>query len=487
MLFIGTNIILACISVGFGFVLNGLGNRYRHLLQDINSTLTSFDTSSIKIKWIEQPLDHFDKKNINTWNMRYMERLDKWKKDGPIYLFMYGEGEASQVFLQTGILYELAEETNGAMLLSEHRYYGKSKPFEELTTENLKFLSSRQALADTARLLELVKSEPQYENSKIVVVGGSYAGNLAAWMRLLYPNLINAAIASSAPVLAKKDFYEYLEHVSDDFEQHGTEDCMEKINEIFTTYEKRFRTVDGIKQLKKEEYICEDTDMTKVENQQLFFLDKSSAFMYIAQYGNPDVIKTYCEDIKNTSLVFSSKVDENDFYDTKNNCYDYEFEEMIQNTKEIDWLVSWTYQTCTEFSYFPSTSSNKHPFTDNISMDLFYKMCTKTFGPNFDEKRIEAGVMETNMMYGGLTPNVTKVVFVNGDLDPYHRLSILEDLSYEAPAKVIPRTSHCRDLFSNRSGDPEELIEARYYIKYLIKKWIGLGDYNKPNEIKHTT
>ena len=48
-------------------------------------------------------------------------------------------------------------------------------------------------------------------NKKIkwIVVGGSYAGNLAAWSRMMYPDLIHSAYASSAPVLVKSDFYEY--------------------------------------------------------------------------------------------------------------------------------------------------------------------------------------------------------------------------------------------------------------------------------------
>jgi hypothetical protein len=32
----------------------------------------------------------------------------------------------------------------------EHRYYGKSSPFKRLATENLRFLSSKQALFDLA-------------------------------------------------------------------------------------------------------------------------------------------------------------------------------------------------------------------------------------------------------------------------------------------------------------------------------------------------
>ncbi|XP_026739316.1 putative serine protease K12H4.7 [Trichoplusia ni] len=481
MHFVELNIILSsCFYFSDAFGLYGLGNGYRFFLKELNSTFGAFDSSPISSKWIRQPLDHFDQNETRAWHMRYFERLDYWKRKGPIYLFINGEGPASRVFLQTGILYELAKETKGAMYLAEHRYYGKSKPFKDLTTENLAYLSSRQALADFAKLLRAIKMSPKYNESKVVVVGGSYAGNLAAWMRLLYPNLVDAAIASSAPVLAKKDFYEYLENVSEDFEQHGTPGCFEKIKEIFNRYDELFKTSAGIEQLKEEEQICESTDMNKSENKQLFFLDKTSEFMYEAQYGSPESIKGFCEDLTNTSKVFSAKDDDSDLWNEKNNCFDYDFDDMIENMRQVDWIMAWTYQTCTEFGYFPTTNSDNQPFTNNVFVDLFYSLCTKTYGDDFDEKRIDEGIERANNMYGGLKPNVTQVVFVNGDLDPYHKLGVLEDVSYEAPAKIIPLSSHCRDLFSDRAKDPEELKEARKYIKYLIKRWIGAGEYKKP-------
>ena len=43
----------------------------------------------------------------------------------------------------------------GAMYISiEHRYYGESLPFAEFTAANLQWLSSQQALADTANFIE---------------------------------------------------------------------------------------------------------------------------------------------------------------------------------------------------------------------------------------------------------------------------------------------------------------------------------------------
>ena len=46
-------------------------------------------------------------------------------------------------------------------------------------------------------------------SNKWVSFGGSYPGMLAGWVRLKFPELIHAGVASSAPVHAKLDMNEY--------------------------------------------------------------------------------------------------------------------------------------------------------------------------------------------------------------------------------------------------------------------------------------
>lgn len=78
--------------------------------------------------------------------------------------------------------------------------------FSDLSTDNLRFLSSRQALADLAHFRTTIAEARGLTNAKWVAFGGSYPGSLAAWFRLKYPHMVHAAVASSAPVLATVNF-----------------------------------------------------------------------------------------------------------------------------------------------------------------------------------------------------------------------------------------------------------------------------------------
>lgn len=115
------------------------------------------------------------------------------------------------------------------MVALEHRYYGESQPFTNedggWSVRNLKWLSTKQALADTAYFLEQLGKQPDFPIDNVVIVGGSYAGAFAAWFKHLYPQHVKAAWSSSGVIEAVEmyDQYDVDLYMS---AQYTTNDCV---------------------------------------------------------------------------------------------------------------------------------------------------------------------------------------------------------------------------------------------------------------------
>ena len=69
------------------------------------------------------------------------------------------------------------------------------------------FLTSDQALADIASFIPHFNRLHGLKNARWVAFGGGYGGSLAAWLRVKYPRLTVGAVASSAPIWPKIDFW----------------------------------------------------------------------------------------------------------------------------------------------------------------------------------------------------------------------------------------------------------------------------------------
>lgn len=110
------------------------------------------------------------------------------------------------------------------------RYYGETMPFGNKSysgPEFLGYLTSTQALADYAVLLDILKDKYKAHDSPVIAFGGSYGGMLAAWMRLKYPSSVYAALSSSAPIFQFTDltpcdsYYKIIASVFSVSSSHG--------------------------------------------------------------------------------------------------------------------------------------------------------------------------------------------------------------------------------------------------------------------------
>jgi serine protease 16 len=170
-------------------------------------------------------LDHFDGSVGATprhWRQRYYFDSRFWCGSGcPVFLYIGGEGPQGPPSPRLYI-WTLAEKHGALLVALEHRFYGESRPTADLSTANLQYLTSSQALADLARFRSMISAYqpgvtdtssspplvlPASPNaSKWVSFGGSYPGNLATWLKAKYPALVDGTVGSSAPVLAHYDF-----------------------------------------------------------------------------------------------------------------------------------------------------------------------------------------------------------------------------------------------------------------------------------------
>lgn len=182
------------------------------------------------------PIDHFHNEsqyephNDGTFNNRYWFDASHYKPGGPIILFVAGEASGDYRFplLEKGILYQLASAHGGIGVILEHRYYGTSFPFDNISVEDARFLTTEQSLADAAYFARNVVF-PGLENENLtssdapwIVYGVSYSGGQSAFLRKLYPDVFWGGISSSGVTEAIIDYWRYFEPVR----QYGPTDCI---------------------------------------------------------------------------------------------------------------------------------------------------------------------------------------------------------------------------------------------------------------------
>ena len=83
---------------------------------------------------------------------------------------------------------QIAQQQKGATIVLEHRYYGTSNPFPDLSVKSLKYHTIQQAIDDLDYFANNVKLampggdkvKPNV-NNPWMLVGGSYSGALTGW------------------------------------------------------------------------------------------------------------------------------------------------------------------------------------------------------------------------------------------------------------------------------------------------------------------
>ncbi|KAJ8451951.1 hypothetical protein Cgig2_007434 [Carnegiea gigantea] len=334
-----------------------------------------------------QTIDHFSPYDHRQFEQRYYEFLGHFRSpNGPIFLRICGEESCDGI--PNDYLSILAKKFGAAIVTLEHRYYGKSSPFKSHTTENLRYLSSKQALFDLAAFrqyyqdsLNLKLGRSNVENPWFIF-GVSYAGALSAWFRLKFPHLTCGSLASSAVVLDVYNFTEFDEQL--------------KIDGDFM-------------------YFLADAAAVAVG-----ILSLSTTYF---QYGTPDKLCSPLVEAKKASkdLVDAYASYVQDFYvgnfGVSVKSYDRDhLKKTASGEDSADRL--WWFQVCSEVAYFQVAPENDSIRSSKIDTRYHLDLCKDIFGNG-----VYPDVAATNLYYGGTKISGSKIIFTNGSQDPWRRAS----------------------------------------------------------------
>ncbi|CAJ0953178.1 unnamed protein product, partial [Mesorhabditis belari] len=462
---------------------------------------------SVGDAYFKQLTCHFTSLNT-TWDQHYYYNYEfqpNYQKasNNVAFLMLGGEGPESSTWSRNKDLpYMKWAAANGAAVFDiEHRFYGKSQPFPTQSVENLKYLSSRQAIEDIAYFIKFINKQNGWTGTKWVVFGGSYSGALAAWFRQLHPELAAGAVGSSGPVQATVDFYQYLQVVENSLSYNGTDnakgwsfgsaDCLAAVKTAYAQVYTMMQSPDTRDQLSDTFGLWPPlNNLTLNYNDiQNFYQLIFGNFQDIIQYSNdrggrddPMSIGPICAMMTASdpwsgliSVVKYLNTDGQGNFGLSNN-YTADIE-MLKDESYNDLNLaaarSWIWQTCTEFGYYQSTDYTQGVFGGTSPLSVSINSCIDIYGPQFTADYISQAVKDTNAYYGGADGYWgTNVVLPNGDLDPWHALGRYQSDYYSQTTYLIEGSAHCGDMYTPGPGDSRYTVIHALIARH-ISNWVN--------------
>ncbi|KAK6150564.1 hypothetical protein DH2020_015496 [Rehmannia glutinosa] len=429
---------IACFTLIL-MVVSGGASAPRHLRLPVSSSnyLTNEE------HWINQTLDHFSPYDHRQFKQRYYEYLDHFRApNGPIFLKICGESACNGI--TNDYLGVLAKKFGAVVVSLEHRYYGKSSPFQSLTTENLGYLSSKQALFDLAVFRQyyqassnpilctlsdwkiLTRKVKKEGKDKCVTVanlhmllfqafalsevslrscgrGHQILLSLSAWFRLKFPHLTCGSLASSAVVLAVYNFTDFDKQIG---ESAGPE-CKSVLQEITRLVDQKLGTNEkALKTLFSAAELKNDGDF-------LYFLADAAVTAF--QYGNPDKVCVPLLEAKKAGKdlveAYATYVKEYYVKSLGVSVETYNQQHLKKTALSSDRLC-----VLNSFGFLRLTDNliNQVIINGRYHLDL----CKNVFGEG-----ISPDVTATNLYYGGTRIAGSKIIFTNGSQDPWRHAS----------------------------------------------------------------
>lgn len=479
--------------------------------------------------FFDQQLDHNDPSK-GTFKQKFWWNIEFWGGPGsPVVLFTPGEAAAAPYgsYLTNATVVGLyAQEIKGAVVMIEHRYYGESSPFQTLTAETLQQLTLDQAIADFVNFAKVAplpfdtNGATNAGKAPWVFSGGSYSGALSAWIESTSPGTFWAYHASSAPVEALSDFWQYFAPVQQGMPQNCSKDVslvidyMDNVFNSGTEAEKlALKTKFGLADVEQPADV-----MSGLQNgpwlwqSNSFYTGYSGFFQFCDQIENvtagaavtPDangvgletalegyatwmktsLIPGYC-----TSLGYED-VNTVECFDTYNSSNLMYLDRTVGNPVNLQW----EWMLCNEpFGWWQDGAPQNRPSIVSrlVNADYWQRQCALFF-PTVNGYTYGSAISPDNNVHkvnkhtqGWRLEKTTRLIWTNGEFDPWRSASMSSDFreggplqsTADHPLNIIPGGFHCSDL-RLKNGQVNAGVQA-VIDKEVAQIVAWVGDYYK--------
>ena len=480
--------------------LSAFGQNYRDHIGTDDDQLTD------PPHFIQQKVDHFDDKSTATYYQRYYRYNKHFGGPGhPIFLVMGGEGPAIGLFYPF-VNDHLAKRYKGYVVQPEHRFYGASIPFKvKHNRDFIGVLTPEQAIADALHLLSHTQKRLGCSTDRtsknycpVITVGGSYPGFLAAMLRIVHPNRVDMAYASSSPLplyAQHVDPNAYFELITRSAER-ASAGCADAVRTTLKSIDEEIlKGNHSIPHLAKQMNICKDFPKY-IDSREMF----AQELMMVVGAGFADFNMGNYPPTDQTELAQACHI----FQDGRLTTYDKmdRFLQMVDESNDVirrkcgfdfrtqipdgpngtvssaDWSGggggsvgrAWDFQTCTDLIVQTSFSENSMFPPREWTLDWLTQHCQSRFGLNPTPTRL------VDMWHFDDLPNRSShIIFTNGLNDGWSTCSIVDNLSPTIVAINYPNGAHHSDLSDAgpTDSDPNDIQQGFIQISDILGRWLS--------------
>jgi len=468
------------------------------------------------LSWHTQPLDHFSYLEKRTFQQRVFTYDRHWRAGGPILFYCGNEASVELYVNATGWMWERAASLGALLVFAEHRYYGETLPLGDASNTNastLQWLSLEQALADFATLIHALKDSLGAPDAKVVALGGSYGGMLAAWLRMHYPSAVDAALAASAPVLAFDglagrgelfDGNSFWRVVTRDASPAAGAhaDCVPAVRAAWSAIDTAAASPEGLAMLSSTFRLCgplqaagaagagpEGSPVARLKALLLNVFDTlamgnfpyPSNYLVFQQTRDPTVVlpawpmRTACSHFAGANLsdpptlLARMAAAAGVLYNASGKATCYPLPESALDGDDGIWDWQYCTQRLPQETYF-NLSGTADMFWDfNKSEADIAAHCARRF-PGVVQR---PGWIAATSAFTS-EASASHIIFSNGEYDPWRSGGVLTNLSSTLVAVEVPQGAHHLDLMFSNPEDPAPVRAAREAEEALLREWLAL-------------